>query len=369
MQQNKVLILGKLPPPFFGPAIATEIILKSSLKENYDLNHFDTRINFEIGSIGENQIGKFFLALKSYIRFLKKIRTIRPELVLIPISQSTIGFMKDSIYILLGLKYSKKVLVHLRGGNLLTWLESSSNLTNWYFKKIINKTSGAIVVGHNLKYLFNGFVESEKIHVVPNGGNFVIPLIEKPKDQFKVLCLSNLMPSKGIEDVINAASILRDFESTSIEIILVGAWLDNSYRKNCLDIIRSKNLPVSVYPQATGEIKKKFFSESNLFLFTPREPEGHPWVIIEAMAAGLPIISTDQGAITESVIDGQNGFIVKAKQPLEIAEKITLLAKDTYLCYKMGLESRRLYENKFTEEIMVKNLGTAIEKTLNSKPG
>jgi glycosyltransferase involved in cell wall biosynthesis len=83
------------------------------------------------------------------------------------------------------------------------------------------------------------------------------------------------------------------------------------------------------------------------------------------MAAGLPIISTDQGAITESVIDGCNGFIVEAGNPMQIADKINLLVETLDLRKEMARESRKLYEDKFTEEKMVERLTNVFNTVLN----
>ena len=85
------------------------------------------------------------------------------------------------------------------------------------------------------------------------------------------------------------------------------------------------------------------------------------------MAAGLPIISTDQGAITESVIDGVNGFIVEKQNPQQIAEKIKFLIENPELKKKMGKESRRRYEENFTEEKMVERLTQAFNAVLSRK--
>lgn len=63
------------------------------------------------------------------------------------------------------------------------------------------------------------------------------------------------------------------------------------------------------------------------------------------MASSLPVISTDQGAIIESVIDGLNGFIVKSKSPEEIAIKIQILTNDENLRNSMSRKSRELYES------------------------
>ena len=143
--------------------------------------------------------------------------------------------------------------------------------------------------------------------------------------------------------------------------------MNNKFRTYCLDKIKNQNLPVTVFSQTSGDLKKKFFSEADVFLFPPREPEGHPWVIIEALAAGLPIISTNQGAIIESVQNSKNGFIVNIRQPAEIAEKIEFLKANHDIREKMGKESRHIYEQNFTEEIMINNLKIAFEKTLSQK--
>jgi glycosyltransferase involved in cell wall biosynthesis len=71
-------------------------------------------------------------------------------------------------------------------------------------------------------------------------------------------------------------------------------------------------------------------------------------VILEAMAAGLPIIATRQGAIPDMVIDGVNGFIVPPGNPAAIAEKVVLLLKDEPLRLRMGNDSHEIFLKRFT---------------------
>ena len=91
-------------------------------------------------------------------------------------------------------------------------------------------------------------------------------------------------------------------------------------------------------------------------------------MIIEAMAAGLPVIATDRGAIAETVLDGENGFIVEAESPEGIAEKTSLLAADPALRRKMGEMSRRLYLEKFTEAKMVEKMGRVFREVVHPSP-
>ena len=113
------------------------------------------------------------------------------------------------------------------------------------------------------------------------------------------------------------------------------------------------------------EIKNFGFYRMRICLcLRPRAPEGHPWVIVEALAAGLPIISTDQGAITESVINGVNGYIVPVNSPRRIADKIAIIKKQPDLLNEFGHASRAHYLNNFTEEKMVEKLVYAIDNVL-----
>jgi hypothetical protein len=52
-QRPKILILGKLPPPYMGPAVATWILLNSSLKDHFEVLHLDTRINSSLETMGK----------------------------------------------------------------------------------------------------------------------------------------------------------------------------------------------------------------------------------------------------------------------------------------------------------------------------
>jgi len=153
----------------------------------------------------------------------------------------------------------------------------------------------------------------------------------------------------------------------NVALDVIGDWTDENQRKKLMGLCRSEAIPVTFIPAKDGREKYEYLVRSDLFLFTPRTPEGHPWVIIEAMAAGLPIISTDQGAITESVIDGVNGFIVEKNNPQQIAEKILYLLENPEIRQRMGRASRELYLQKFTEEKMVERLAACFNTVLSSE--
>jgi len=145
---------------------------------------------------------------------------------------------------------------------------------------------------------------------------------------------------------------------------VVGEWWDEKLRDRVMRKVEENKLPVCFHPAAVKEEKLEFFSKADIFVFPPCKPEGHPWVIVEAMAAGLPIISTDQGAIVESVIHGKNGFIVEPGNPTSIAEKIKFLIENPEKRKQMGQESKKRYKENFTEDRMVERLSAVFKKVL-----
>ncbi|PKP50210.1 MAG: hypothetical protein CVT95_02790 [Bacteroidetes bacterium HGW-Bacteroidetes-12] len=353
--KSTILLLGKVPPPLIGPAIATQIILNSSLKNKFNLVHLDTRMNKDVTTMGRWSFSKMVRSVGIYVEFIRKIKQHQPQLILVPISQTTMGFFKDAPFIWLGKWMGKKVLIQLRGSNFNNWINSASGITKSLVKTTLKKCVGVIVLGNNLKPLFKDYFSDNQIFVVPNGANY--ELQPKNTTALNVLYLANFLPSKSFDDVLKALVILKEKGITNFNFQAAGAWDNETFKQQCLAIIKDNQLTnIELFPPQSGAAKMQLFANASIFVFCPKMPEGHPWVMVEAMANGLPIIATDQGAIVESVIDGKNGFIVPAKSPETIAEKLEVLISDTELRNQFAANSKKFYNANFTEEKMVENL-------------
>ncbi len=353
--KKTILFFGKLPPPYIGPSFATELILKSELKNIFRLIHFDISHHSSIKQLGSiNLTNIIFPFLLSY-RLIKVLRTEKPDIVYIPSQQSALPFIRDSLFIFIVKCFKNKIVCHLRGGYFIKWY----NETNFVMKLIIRVVQKfidvQIVLGDNLKYMYEPFMAKEKIFSIPNGGNFNYNGLRKREDEkVNILFLGNFIKAKGIIDFLKASINLGDYNE-NINIEIVGSHVD--CRDEINDLIKNnKNLSIKNYGVLSGREKKIILANADIFVFpTYYRNEGHPWVIIEAMAAGLPIISTDTGAIIESVIDNYNGFIIPKKNQKELTKKILSLVASKDLRLKMGNNSRKLYLEKFTEDVLVKN--------------
>jgi glycosyltransferase involved in cell wall biosynthesis len=284
-----------------------------------------------------------------------------------PFGQTTVSYYRDSVFLLLIKLFRKKVVCHLRGGNFDNWYRGASVFTRWYVRRIHSLVDAQIILGENLRHLFNWLMPDSRIFVVPNGGNFPIPEVRKRDGIFRALFLGNLLESKGVVDFLKASEIIALSGYRDTEFVLAGENREARTVEFIDRFIREHpDVRVRMPGPLTGEDKFRLLAECDVLVFpTYYVNEGHPWVIVESMAAGLPVISTDHAAIPETVSDGENGFLVPKKDPEAIAEKVIRLIEDPELRERMGKRSREIYREKFTEEIMVEKMSSVFHKVLS----
>lgn len=361
MPKPKVIVLGKIPPPYIGPAIATQIIINSALNCHFDLNHLDISHHKSLNDLGKLSIKNLIYPFRLYTQMLLRLIMFRPDIVYIPSQQSKVPYLRDIPLILLCKVFGAKVVCHLRGGNFLKWYSQQCGPgMQKTIQRVQKMVDAQIVLGHNLKCLYTPIMDANKIHVVANGANYTYP-DKKVSNKIRVLYLGNLLRDKGIFDVIEVAKQLIHIEL--LEFVCAGSFLNEQEKQEILQQESTLN-NLTIINSVVGADKFALLKSADIFLF-PSYNEGHPWVIVEALGAGLPIISTDTGAIIQNVKHGENGFIVDAKSPDQIKTHILTLLKNPELKDKMSESSRRLYESDFTEKNLVENLKMVFDHVLS----
>jgi sugar transferase (PEP-CTERM/EpsH1 system associated) len=95
--------------------------------------------------------------------------------------------------------------------------------------------------------------------------------------------------------------------------------------------------------------------------------EGLSLTLLEAMAAGLPIVATDVGGNSEVVVDGRTGFIVESGDPAALASRMARLAGDPELSRSMGEMGRKRVVERYSLQAMVKRYDTVYHELLESR--
>ena len=85
----------------------------------------------------------------------------------------------------------------------------------------------------------------------------------------------------------------------------------------------------------------------------PSYREGFPKVLIEAAAVGRPVVTTDVAGCRDAIYNGITGVLVPPKDSNALAEEIKKLIASPETCHKMGMEGRKMAEDRFDEKITI----------------
>jgi glycosyltransferase involved in cell wall biosynthesis len=363
LPKPKILIVGSIPPPFIGPSIATQNLLSAqNLRESFEVLFLDISDRRPPRNIGKLDFMNVYLALCHIGKFLRYLFLKKPGLVYFAVSQGLWGYIRDLGFFIPAVIFRKKIIVHLRGSEFDRFYAGLPHLLRLVTRKFFEKVTHVIVLGEKLKAVFKDLVKTEKIVVVPNGINceefalFRDLTLTKTKPERGVLYLSSLRERKGIFNFIDAIPFVCE-KHPNTGFTIAGAWRDERERERANQSLRLNNLFERVHftGEVSGITKIRLYGEHDIFVFPPIAPEGMPWVILEAMSAGLPVISTNQGAIPELVEDGRTGFIIDPT-PEKLAEKTCFLIEHPDIARRMGEAGRRRVETHFSEETYLKKL-------------
>ena len=215
--------------------------------------------------------------------------------------------------------------------------------------------------------MFDGLIPPQKIAIVPNGvenpptiNDFSFKQKKETKKTLKVLYLGTLLRNKGVLVLLKSISLVIK-ERPDIHFVFAGPWFDERDRKEAGVIIRSRGIEQAVHftGAVDGRRKWEILKTSDIFVFPGIQQEGQPLVVLEAMAAGLPVIYTNRGCLYDIISDANSGLQVRINDPEDLARKILLLARDPYMMREMGQRSRRQYESKYTDKHYISNMMNA----------
>lgn len=354
-----VLFFGKIPPPYIGPAVATQKIINSKLKDQFNLVLFDISHHKSIDDLGKYNFSNVTSAMGQYWRLIKEIRRVKPDIVYMPSQQTTIAYLRDIPFWMIVKLSGRKLICHLRGGYFRKWYE---NETPGWMKFLVRfwqkRIDAQIVLGDNLIQMYEPVMPRERIYVVPNAGDYDIPAVERAKDEkIKVLYLGNFIETKGVLDTLSAYHELNEETQRKVEFLFAGNWHEPETKQK-MEELAAKAAPnkIQFLGPVAGEDKFRLLASCDIMVFpTFYRNEGHPWVLVESIAAGLAVISTDHAAVSQTVIDGFNGFLVAKNNPAEIARKVEELVANPELMETMKGNSSDLYQREFKEANNVAN--------------
>lgn len=270
------------------------------------------------------------------------------------------------------------ILAAERAGIPSVWNPRESEPWNSYFRFLPNPVAlraiaaiglprKVVFVADATRKVWKAFDTQQNFTVIHNGINLNrFPLrndaIERARcrnalglkpDAIAILCVGTLCDRKGQMDLVEAFALLPETISSRVQILLVG----NSHN-NYNEAIKEKcrTLPVNVRENIrtlpATEFIASFYAAADLFVLSSRI-ESFPRVVLEAMAFGLPIITTPVFGVLEQVIEGENALFYPPGDYRSLAKKIEQLVNDDTLRLEMATSSLHRASQMITFDEMV----------------
>ena len=357
--KKNLLFLLKLPPPKTGATFMNQIINENeAINKLYCIEKIDISYASSINNLGRFQLKKIYIYIKVIFKLFKYLITKNIHIIYFQPSINGVSYFRDVILILIGKLFGKKFILHLHGKGISNY--SKKSLLHRWLYNIGFKNQYLIVLSEN-QIADVSFLNPKKIFVVNNGipslqsNSTSLPVKTKDPTRLRFLYLSNLLKSKGVLDLLDTALELKK-NTLDFCIDIVGSEGDIN-ENELLKKINALQLNDHVYYHGPKYDHDKiyFLKQADAFVF-PTQNEAFGIVLLEAMQFELAIIATDEGAIPEIIENGKSGYIYPKKVKHELFNYMSHLIKHPNLCINLGKRGKEIYFEKFTINILEKNM-------------
>jgi len=178
-------------------------------------------------------------------------------------------------------------------------------------------------------------------------------------DQIAVGQVSKLWEGKGHEDIINACPMIFT-DVPNCRIFFIG---DGPIREKLEEIVFKNGLQERITFLGHCDNIAEVTSALDIAVLASHY-EGMGRVILEAMAAGLPVVATRVGGIPDLVVDRETGFLVEPHSPEQLAQAIVFLASDPGLRKQMGDAGKKSVDSRFTVDTMIEQVDKLYQEVL-----
>lgn len=290
--------------------------------------------------------GKLLSVPLDQIRLARHLHRRQNRCVLVNTSMDASAFVRDALLVMLvTLVFRRRVVVQVHG-----WQDPFVNkirthrLLHPLFHKFLGKADCTIILAARFKpQLLALGIDERRIRI--GSSMFDGKLLARadkitPRKPQQLLFLSRLTPEKGAHRVLEAFAAFRQRFAGS-ELVIAG---DGPEREALAAAVRALGLEACVHlpGYVRGTVKANLLAESSVFVLPTTYGEGMPIAMLEAMAAGMPVVVTGAGAMGELLVDGVHGAMLRTGEPHEIHLALERLFAYPDELRRMGERNRRL---------------------------
>lgn len=304
------------------------IVVTPPDKSLYEL---DSDISFmTLDYVNDKKDNIIFRNIKRIKRLNKYIKDFDPDIIL--------SFLPEPSYRVLFLKpfNKKKVIVSVRNDPKI---EYKSLFNKMIMKILYSRADGFVFQTEEARAYFSKKIQKRSI-VIPNPINpdFICKPFDGIRDK-SIVTVGRLEKQKNHKLLIDSFYLIKD-EFKSYKLLIYGT---GSLEKELKEYVKYLKLDkLVIFKGQTNNVKDEIY-QSGLFVLSS-DYEGMPNALMEAMAMGIPCISTDCpcGGASFLINDGENGFLVPVGDKEQLAEKMKEILLDTKLSKKFSTNSSKI---------------------------
>lgn len=216
-----------------------------------------------------------------------------------------------------------------------------------YEKRALELADRILVLSEYTRESVAAIAGTEKVALAPCGVDTKLfhPNTATSKRDY-ILCVARLSdPRKNVRLLLDAYAKLRQSMPSIPDLLLIGDPPSAEIQKHLQNIGLADQVHLAG-PKQSEELAELY--RNALFFVLPSNEEGLAIVILEAMASGLPVVSTDCGGPATAIADGKTGFLTPVGDAEALAAAMERLLVDPALRERMGREGRRVAEERFS---------------------
>lgn len=342
---NKILLISPAPPNIGGIATWTEIYVKDLSKYNMNVILVDTSVIGKRSATNDDKISilsEIQRSLKIWSSTFLCLIKEYPQIMHLNTSCSNRGVYRDFLCALFAKLFGKPIILHCHC-NVKDQLGNDKYAVTCFQK--LCKLSSIILVLNKFSKEYVNVLSKTEATIMPNfiSADFILHRRIINNSIKRIVYVGQVRKSKGIDSIIEVAK-----NNKSIIFDLVGP-LTSEYDETTLGKIEN----IVLHGAQKKEYIKKILDKADIFLF-PTKSEGFSLALLEAMARGLPVITTDVGA-NKDMIEDRGGVIVPFDDSLAIEAAINRMSNKD-LREKMSIWNINKVANNYTIDIVMQRL-------------